>query len=492
MPIRPQTACATAVLLTMTAGLAMAAPADATTRRLPYRATTTTGVIQLRLTLPAAVPGLPKIIDLTLVGTDAQGFHGATGPDVATAHSYLAGGSLVDKIPALAPLSRTVTADLAHPGTKSAAGPAVPTNPAGLSLEAITQVASSNSSTKAVSSRSALAGASLGSLGSLGLGAVLTPVLGGLTTALTTLNGAITPVTGVLNGLPGVPAGTTVPNPLFPVVGGPTTIPVPPLAPGTLVTTLTTLPAQITALQGKLTDGAVVSLRALDSKESITPGASSVTSTGESGVGDIELFGGLVHVVVGTSTVAATSATTPAAASARATATQLSVTVSDSFGTLLKAVAGDKGITAALLDGSAGTVLDPTTRAAVAGVDAALKTLEAQLQGILGMLGGSAPIQGVATHSVSADGSVAKAHAAPASIGFSLPGAPDLVALSIGVADAVSAQSIAPAVLSRVVIAPAVAPRTLPHTGANPSAALLALGLLGLGGGGVLVRRRRG
>jgi len=83
-----------------------------------------------------------------------------------------------------------------------------------------------------------------------------------------------------------------------------------------------------------------------------------------------------------------------------------------------------------------------------------------QLNGLLQTLGGGAQVlqQGTVSKSVSPDGKHAEAHAVPAKVTLGLPGAANLVALSLGSADAVADR------------APAITPVTAPITAVAPPA----------------------
>ena len=490
MPWLRLAAC-TAATTVLTVATGAGSASAVATNDLQYRASTATGVVQVVLRLPSTVPALPGIpnpVVLTLLGTDAQGFHGQTGTaDIATAHSYLAGGSLVtDSTLAaiLGPINRTVTADLAHPGTHTASLLTVPANPLGLGLSLADQSATVRTSGLTAASDGSLASASLGSLRSLGLGAVLDPALAQLNAALSTVTTQAAPLTNALSTIPALPT-VTVPNPLSSVVGGPATITTPALSGATLSSTVNELPAQIKALTDKLLGGAALTLSTVETGQAITPAASSVTAAGHSHLASIKLFGGLVTVTATEAVVSAKAATTGSAAASNASATLLSVRVSDAFGTLLQAVASDKGITAGLLDGSLGQTLDATTKPIVQAVDAALNTVLSELTGLLSSLNSGASLikQGTTSKKVSADGHSAQAHAVPAEVTLGLPVAPNLLTVSIGKADAVAALSASPP----AIVTPSV---SLPRTGLPESSALLALGLLSIAGATFMLRRR--
>jgi LPXTG-motif cell wall-anchored protein len=481
---------AATALLTSAAGVSSATAATGQPE-LHYRSTTATGAVQVVLNLPSTLPALPGVPNphvLTLLGTDATDFHGtSTASDIATAHSYLAGGSLVTDsglAAILGPLNRTLTADLAHPGLMSANALTVPTNPLGLALDVANQTASVTTASKQALSSSNLTSASLGSLTSLGLGAVLTPTLATLNTALSTVTTQTAALTSALSAVPALPP-VTIPNPLSPILGGPSTITTPTLSGTTLSTAVAELPAQVQAILDKLLDGAVLTINGVDTSEGILPAASTVAATAQSHLLSIELFGGLVSVDATKALASAKAGITHSSAGADASATLLSLKVSDSLGDLLTLVANDKGLTAGLLDGSLGQVLSGPTQALVTTVDGALNTVLAQLTTLLSSLNSGANLiqQGTVTKSVSADGHRAESHAVPAQVLVGLPVAPDLLTIAVGKADAVSALS----VTNPTAVTPAV---ELPHTGASGQAGALALLLL-LAAGGTLVLRRR-
>ncbi len=201
---------------------------------------------------------------------------------------------------------------------------------------------------------------------------------------------------------------------------------------------------------------------------------------------DIQLFGGLVVVKASQATATATAGLTKSEAAAGASATLVQVTVSDAFGTLLQAVASDKGVTASLLDGA---LANPSPeRDLIKVANAALDTLLQQLTDVLMMLNSGAKLikQGTATHTVSPDGHTAQAHAVPAQVTLGLPGAPNLVQVSVGRADAVAAVATPVAPVAPVAVGAAL-PRTGLEQGGTAAAALLLVSGLGL----VALRRRR-
>ncbi len=484
---------ATAGVVLGATALVAATPAAAAGSGSPilYRATTGTGVVQLVLTLPAGAAALPipRPAVLTLIGTDGQGLHSAGTPDLARTDSFLAGGSLITGTPAsaaLSPLGRILTADLAHPHPTAPQALTAPPNPLKLALGVGTQTANVQPTTSSAAT-STLAKASLGSLDSLGLAPVLDPVSKQLAAAVSQLTAALAPLKPVAMMLPTAPV-VTVPNVLQPVAGGPATLSTPSKLSGkTLVDGIDTLPTQVSDLLDKLRNGAVVQLDGLDTSQGISPAASSATATGRTNLADVQLFGGLVLVRASKATATATAGLTKSAASSSASATLVEVTVSDAFGTLLKAVASDKGVTAELLGPTLSKLLDGT-KPLVEAADAALNTLLKQLTDVLAMLNSGAKLlrQGTATHTVSPDGRTAEAHAVPAQVTLGLPGATNLLQLSIGRADAVVAVA-APVAPAAPVAAGAVLPRTGLEQGGTVAAALLLVSGLGL----VAVRRRR-
>ena len=486
-------ACTAATALLSTGAGVGTATAATGPKDLRYRSLTSTGVVQLVLTLPSTVPALPGVpnpLVLTLLGTDAQGLHGAPGTaDVATAHSYLAGGSLVTDsalAAVLGPLNRTLTADLAHPGTQSATLVTVPSNPLGLDLAVAGQTAAVDKSSRLTTSTGNLASASLGSLRSLGLGAVLDPALAQLDAALATVAAQTGPLTSGLSAVPTLPT-LAVPNPLAGIVGGPASITTPALSGATLASTVGQLPAQVKALEAKLLDGAAVKLNGVDTSQGITPTAGAVAATAQSKLLSIDLFGGLVTVRATEAVASAKAGLTRATAASSASATLLDVKVADAVGTLLQVVASDKGLAAGLFDGSLGQTLDPVTKAVVGTVNVALGQVLAQLTSLLSSLNSGAALiqQGTVNKKVSADGHSAEAHAVPAQVTLGLPVAPNLLTVSVGKADAVAALSVAPPVVT-----PTGPVHELPHTGLADGTPLLAVGLLLLAGMARAVRRR--
>jgi hypothetical protein len=485
---RVATCTATAVLLTAAAGLGTASAATAD-KGVLYTSSTNTGVVQVTLTLPdtiPALPGVPNPLVLTLIGTDAVDSHRSGAPDVGASRSFLAGGSLVtDSALAgvLGPLNRVLTSDVTHPGLKTASALTVPANPLGLELSVAAQKADFDAVSHVEASSGSLTSAQLGSLRSLGLGAVLDPALAALNTAVGTVTAQTSALTSALSALPTLPT-TTVPNPLSGILGGPPAITTPALSGNTLTAAIGELPAQIDALTAKLLDGSAVTLNGVDTSQSITPALSSIAAVAHTRLLSVDLFGGLVSLTATDATATAKAALTKASATSSASPTLLSLKVSDAFGTLLQAVASDKGITAGLLDGSLGQTLSNVTQPIVTTVNAALDTVLAQLTSLLASLNSGASLitQGTVTHSVSANGHQAQAHALPAGVTIGLPVAPNLLQLTVGKADSVAALAVAPPAV--------VTPTTpeLPHTGGSERAGLLALVLMVVGGATVALR----
>ena len=473
----------TTAVLTVASG---AGSASAATGDVLYQATSGTGVVQVSLKLPTALPGVPNPAVLTLLGTQAEAAHGKTGNDVAAAQSFLAGGSLVSGTSVLSPLNRVVTASLAQPGDHAATLLTVPSNPLGLDLDVSAQHAAVNTLSRLTTSSGSLADGRLGSLRDLGLGTTLDTALSTLTAAVAQLVAQSSTITSALNGVPSLPS-ISLPNPLSGVVpGSPATISTPTVSGADLAGTVTQLPAQVQAVLAKLLDGAVLSLKAVGTSQRIVPGPSSVVSSGATDALDLSLFGGLVDVQATKATVSATAARTASAAKADASATLLSVKVATGLTDLVTLVASDEGITAGILDGTLlGNTLDPTLQSVLQQVDAALNDVLSQLTALLESLNSGAKLiqQGTVTKQVSADGHRVEAHAVPAQVTLGLPVAGDLLTVSVGKADAVSALSVAQ---------PVTVPQDgLPKTGGSPLASLLAVTLLALAGGAVVLRRRQ-
>ncbi|MCW2500986.1 MAG: hypothetical protein JWN87_2662 [Frankiales bacterium] len=492
---------ATALLTTATAGAASAATAS---DEMIYEASTRTGVVQVALQLPIALPGVPNPAVITLLGTDAQAIHGPGGSgDLAEANSYLAGGSLITDSPLaalFAPLNRTLSSDLANPGAHTGSVVAVPSNPLGLDLTVGGQSAGVNPLSRLTTSSGSLADVQLGSLRALGLGDALDTALAQLNSALATLLSTAAPVTSVLAGLPALPS-ISIPNPLAGVLPGvPAQIATPALSGAALAGAVTELPAQVKVLTDQLLDGALVEVSALDTDQSIAPSSSAVTAAGRSAAANVKVFGGLVTLTATEANASATAGLTKSAANSAASATLLEVKVSTALSDLLQVIASDKGITLGLLDGSLlGTTLDILVRPAVQALDGALNTLLAQLTGLLETLNSGASLiqQGTVTQKVSADGRLAEAHAVPAQVTIGLPIAPDLLTIAIGQADAVSALSVwAPTVTPPGSTPPGstppgvTPPGQLPRTGLGDSLPLLAVVLVGMAGTAVVLRRR--
>lgn len=478
-PARVAACAATTALLITTTGAGTAAAAT-TDQELLHRATTATGVVQVVLDLPTALPGVPDPAVLTLLGTQGQSFHGAGGSgDTTVARSFLAGGDLVTDSPLsalLAPLDRTVSSDLTDPGQHTASVVSVPANPLGLALDVGSQQAAVTVGSRLATSSGSLVQADLGSLRTLGLGTALDAALTPLNDAVASLATQASALTAALSTLPALPS-TTVPNPLSGIItGSPATLATPALSGAALADLVNALPAQVQAITTALTDGAVIRLTAVDTAQRIAPAASSVAASSRAKAADVALLGGLVTVHATEATAGATAGLTRAAASSTASATLLDVEVSTDLTTLLQVVASDKGITAGLLDGTLlDSTLDVLLQPLVQQLDATLNTVLAELTDLLSSLNGGAQViaQGTVSKVVSADGRRAEAHAVPAAVTVGLPVAPNVLTVSLGQADATAEVSLS----APPAAAPTPAPE-LPHTGAGELLPLLALVLV--------------
>jgi len=157
----------------------------------------------------------------------------------------------------------------------------------------------------------------------------------------------------------------------------------------------------------------------------------------------------------------ATGVAGKATSDASATLAKVSVSPNGPLANLLTVIADDKGLAAALGGlGGVSSTLQPTLDTAVAALNNGLNAALMQLNGLLQTLGGGAQVlqQGTVSKSVSPDGKHAEAHAVPAKVTLGLPGAANLVALSLGSADAVADR------------APAITPVTAPITAVAPPA----------------------
>ena len=526
----------TTVVVAAGASAAAAAPAGTTTSSL-YSGSADSSAVQLVLTLPSALsavtgaagPLLPNPIDLSLIRSTGMVTHDGKNADVSTSASDLAQGSLVSNsalTPALTPLlSHTVTSSLTTPNPAPFALASLPPNPLGLNLNLTPLTAITNPGTKSTSADGGVANGALASLSTLApqvtvplqsalttvntqLGSALTQLTAALGTAAAPVSSVTVPLAGALTGIPTVTVPATPLTPATTVsvgtlLGGSLTDPV-----GQLTTTLNNLPALIAKVEDELLNGAALSLDGVSSTENVAPLGAGTESTGAANVATINLFGGLVQVQATRASADAVAPGTAGKATSTSSATLLKVVVGQDIGNLLTLIADDNGLTAGLLTGSSpviGTALQPvltTVNGALAGVLSALTGL---LQG----LNSDAKIlqQGTATHSVSADGTHAEAHATPAEVSIGLPGAANLIALSLGKVDVVANQqnisttttatpvttTVKPPTVTTVPRRPAkpVAPaKKLAYTGADlPLTAGAALVLLGAAAG--IARRRR-
>ena len=170
---------------------------------------------------------------------------------------------------------------------------------------------------------------------------------------------------------------------------------------------------------------------------------------------------------------------------------------------LLDLAATEQGITAAILPSTAlGSTLDTATQGAITTINNGLNTALGTLVGLLQSLNSDTQVlsQGTTSTTTAPNGQSSQAHATPAQVVIGLPGAANLVALSLGKVDVTAARQVTttntaavvpPTKTVKKVAAKPVAPtKRLAYTGADlPLSAGVALALLGAGG--VLARRRR-
>lgn len=467
-----------------------AAPAtrSATTTDNLFSGTTDSSAVQLVVTFPAQLNAVfsqlagtplavPNPLSVALIHTSGSARHDGRSADTSTATSDLINGSLVDSsalTPVLGQLKRTVVASLTNPSPATATLASVPPNPLKLSLSAGTVAASASKADRSNAGTGNLASAGLLSLKAIGVPQQLQDALNQITAALQTVVAQAAPLTTVLNGLPSLPAvpamslapvtGPLAGTPLAPVAAAiPTSTPaIPSLSPQALTDLLNQLPATLNALIDQLLNQPLISLGAASTSQSIKPAGSGTLSSAAANIGDINILGGLITVTAtkASAVADATGVAGKATSDASATLAKVSVSPNGPLANLLTVIADDKGLAAALGGLGVGGALQPTLDAAVAALNNGLNAALMQLNSLLQTLGGGAQVlqQGTVSKSVSPDGKHAEAHAVPAKVTLGLPGAANLVALSLGSADAVADR------------APAITPVTTPITVVAPPA----------------------
>jgi len=469
-----------------------AAPAtrSATTTDNLFSGTTDSSAVQLVVTFPAQLNAVfsqlagtplavPNPLSVALIHTSGSARHDGRSADTSTATSDLINGSLVDSsalTPVLGQLKRTVVASLTNPSPATATLASVPSpNPLTLSLSAGTVAASASKADRSNAGTGNLASAGLLSLKAIGVPQQLQDALNQITAALQTVVAQAAPLTTVLNGLPSLPAvpamslgpvtGPLAGTPLAPVAAAiPTSTPaIPSLSPQALTDLLNQLPATLNALIDQLLNQPLITLGAASTSQSIKPAGSGTVSSAAANVGDINILGGLLTVTAtkASAVADATGVAGKATSDASATLAKVSVSPNGPLANLLTVIADDKGLAAALGGlGGVSSTLQPTLGTAVAALNNGLNAALMQLNGLLQTLGGGAQVlqQGTVSKSVSPDGKHAEAHAVPAKVTLGLPGAANLVALSLGSADAVADR------------APAITPVTAPVTVVAPPA----------------------
>lgn len=468
-----------------------AAPAtrSATTTDTLFSGTTDSSAVQLVVTFPAQLNAVfsqlagtplavPNPLSVALIHTSGSARHDGRAADTSTATSDLINGSLVDSsalTPVLGQLKRTVVASLTNPSPATATLASVPPNPLTLSLSAGTVAASASKADRSNAGTGNLASAGLLSLKAIGVPQQLQDALNQITAALQTVVAQAAPLTTVLNGLPSLPAvpamslapvtGPLAGTPLAPVAAAiPTSTPaIPSLSPQALTDLLNQLPATLNALIDQLLNQPLITLGAASTSQSIKPAGSGTVSSAAANIGDINILGGLITVTAtkASAVADATGVAGKATSDASATLAKVSVSPNGPLANLLTVIADDKGLAAALGGlGGVSSTLQPTLDTAVAALNNGLNAALMQLNSLLQTLGGGAQVlqQGTVSKSVSPDGKHAEAHAVPAKVTLGLPGAANLVALSLGSADAVADR------------APAITPVTAPITVVAPPA----------------------
>jgi len=453
-----------------------AAPAGAAvdTERV-FSATSSGAVLRVEINLPAGVPGVvPQRIVQDIVLSDGAARTGSSA--AAVGNAFLGQNGNVAVLQGLLDGKAQSTLDKAADGYSLAE---VPANPLGLTggvLRATSKVANPNVDGTISESASSIANLELKASGALG--AVLAPVEAVLAQALGAT--AAAPATGPRSGSPVAPVTTTVEDVLgtaLDALDGVTQGTTAPVSDQTraAVETLTAsinqlladLNTQVLNISGSDT---LLDVGLVESSQSVTRKAGTVTSAVNNKLVGVDLLGGLVNVS-GIESNALASLGANGASNADAKATILKANVGD----LVSLEIADT--LRAQLGGSVGGALPPAVLATVNDALAQVTTLLASTLGL------QSPTQSKITKSATADEATASASAAVLVLDpLRNPTAPLLRIGFVPAEATVKAQSFTSTPVT------VDTPVTLPRTGAEEALAAVAISLIG---GALVIRRRR-
>ncbi len=464
-------ALATGTLVAAGAGTASAA----TNTKNVFNAAGGGSVLHLELNLPAAIPGVTDASgqlaqDLIMTGSNVR-TSSFTDKAAAVTKSILGANGNIPVVSQLLEKSLTAEYGTANPASVGT----FPANPliSGGVLQLTSTTANPDVAGTVAHSLSSVANLRIEGAGNL------QAVLDALTAQLTTV------LNGVVGTLPsGAPAGsvagvtTTVTDLLGSVVTQLNTATNGAAQPvkdavDAVIAQLNALPTLLAAqIKAKTADTALLSVKLIESEQTVSRTADVVTSTATNKLTGISALGGLITVEGMTSDASASLGKSVTDAAANGTSSVLKVNVAD-----LLSVDVTGGLTAAL-----GGTLVPT--AVKDAVNAALATVTGVLNTALGATL-TGPVAGTPVKSADkASSNVAAAHLRIQPIGFAKP----LVDLALVPASAEITKVSAQQVTTPAVVTPPATVTSLPRTGGAPLVAGMALGLMGLA---MVARRRR-
>jgi hypothetical protein len=443
------------VTTVVTAALGAGAATPTTTPGKAYAASTLSNALNLSIlanapglsSLPSTVDTSDGALSLELLSANALVMHSSSGTpaDVAGSKIALVGGTLAGLASAsgMTNADPTATSSLADPGPNTAdgtfglpdpftLGPAASGAVPELTAATVKSALSTTSSGTGVD-LSALTLSDLTDTSSLSAGCTaLTGQFSTLLGALATLTSTGTLPTGVLpTGLPttltgraavavsapvSIPVSVPVSVPSLPVTvpsGVPTALPtgsLPSLS--SLESVLTAAQTEATAFCGQLLNGALISLKGLQSTSSISHVGSQEVSTAHVELGSASLLGGLCTLAGFDNTVTAKVGGTPGSASFTPVTTDGGIGSADCAGTTL-------GFDSTGLEGSLGVALGTALDPAINALELGLSSLNSALT----MAGGLIQITADTPTNVSvkADGTSATGELSGLRIAVSVP-----------------------------------------------------------------------
>lgn len=444
----------------------------ATVKKDVFNATGGGSVIHLELNLPVALPtvGTQIMQDLVLTGSTVR-TSSFTAPAAGVTTAVLGGQGNVPVVSAA--LAKTLTAEYGKPNP--APFGTLPANPliSGGVLQLVSETANPDAAGQVAHSLSSVANLKIDGAGNL------QAVLDALTTQLTSV------LTGVVGTLPtGAPAQAVsgVTSTVTDLVGGVVTQlndatngaaqPVKD-AVDNVITQLNALP-QLLAEQIKLktADASLLKIGLVQSEQTVSRTAGTVTSTATNKLVGISALGGLITVDGMTSSATSTLGSSVSDADAKGTSSVLHVNVAD----LLTA-----DVTGALTAALGGDAVPAQVKDTVNG---ALATITSTLSSALGTTLTGPTAQAPTKSADKASATVDAAHLRIQPVGFAKP----LVDLALVPATSTVTKVGAQQVTPPTVVTPPTTVKALPRTGANlPLTGAIATGLVGL----ALVARRR-